>query len=194
MRPFLLLIFLTLLACSAPTLAQTPIHRCVSAQGQPVFTDQPCAALAATPVLPAITRDVDKTINPVPVLCAVDRSALQRSIAEAFANHDGNRLAGLMLWQGYGSAAVVADIRSLNDLVKRTLLDFGFPERASSSEGEAADTGDDPFAQEPPAAASAPGNELVLHTKGHDGDTREARFTIVRRSGCWWLQGARGGD
>ena len=194
MRALFVLTFLTLLACSVSAPAQTVIHRCVSAQGQPVFTDQPCAAMAATPVLPSITRNVDEMINPVPVLCAGDRSALRQSITDAFANHDANRLAGLMLWQGYGRATAVADIRSLNKMVHRTLLDFGYPDYAGDAEGDSIDTSEDPFAQEPPVAATVPSNELVLHTKGRSGDTREARFTVVRRSGCLWLQGARGND
>ena len=194
MRPLFVLLLLSLLACSAPVAAQTVIRRCVSAQGQPVFTDQPCAALGATPSVPVLTRDSGEVPNTVPVLCAADRSELQRSIAEAFANHDANRLAGLMLWQGYGHAAVVADIRSLDNMVHRTLLDFGYPDRAGSADDSFADTSDDPFAQEPPIAEVAPSNEMVLHTRARSGATREARFTIVRRSGCLWLQGARGGD
>ncbi|HTM29114.1 MAG TPA: DUF4124 domain-containing protein, partial [Rhodanobacter sp.] len=41
---------LILAVFSASTDAQTSIHRCVGADGNPVFTDQPCAALDATPV------------------------------------------------------------------------------------------------------------------------------------------------
>ncbi|MEO7068078.1 MAG: DUF4124 domain-containing protein [Rhodanobacter sp.] len=188
------LIFLILVACSAPAAAQTAIHRCVGEHGQPVFTDQPCAVLHAVPAVPKVVRDAGEGIHPVPVMCAVDRQALQKAVAAAFANHDANRLAGLMLWRGYGSRAAVADIRSLGDLVNRTLLDFGSPPRANDSESAPADTGDDPYAQETAAAAAAPSNQLVLHTRGRSADVRETRFTLVRRSGCLWLQATAGGN
>ena len=43
-----ILLCLILLAWALPAAAQNPIERCVGANGSPVFTDQPCAALQAT--------------------------------------------------------------------------------------------------------------------------------------------------
>lgn len=193
MRLLFALTILFLLVCSAPAAAQTAIHHCVGENGQAVFTDQPCAAMHAVPSVPSVARDDERATRPVPILCAADRDALHRGIAEAFANHDANRLAGLMLWRGYGSRAAVADIRSLGNLVRRTLLDFGFPDDADDAVSDAAYTSDDPYAQDAPTQAAAPSNQLTLNTKGRSGDVRESRFTVVRRSGCLWLQGGAGG-
>lgn len=43
--PFALLVAaLPVVALPVVAMAQTPIHRCIGAGGNPVFTDQPCAA------------------------------------------------------------------------------------------------------------------------------------------------------
>lgn len=185
---------LVLLAGTMPTRAQTEIHRCIGANGSAVFTDQPCAALQATPVNPVAVPDRRAPLTtPPPVLCAASLGQLRKSVIDAFASRDANRMAGLMLWDGYGRGAAIADIRSLGDLMKQPLLgvdlpgdpapaDAGEPAMSSSSDRYAA-------APEPPAPAS---NRLVLHTAGNDGsgNLREIRFGIVRQAGCLWLREA----
>jgi hypothetical protein len=188
MRLLSILLCLILLAWALPTAAQNPIERCVGANGSPVFTDQPCAALQATALAPAAKpkEDNSQPLEPPPILCAATRDELRQSVIDAFANHDANRLAGLMLWNGYGHGAAVADIRELGSLVKRPLLDLG-PTRDPAP--AAADSSADPLATAASAAAPA-SNQLVLQTAGNDGsgDPRELRFDIVRHAGCLWLR------
>lgn len=189
--PCLILLALAwLLVLPAPVSAQAAIHRCVGANGNPVFTDQPCAALGATPVAPGTVRDdVGAITEPPPILCAASRDELRQAVVEAFANRDANRMAGLMLWDGYGRGAVITDIRTLAGLMKQPLLDI--------------DAGDDPARGSvlPPATAASAGASpeapaveapLLLHIAGTDGSgsPRELRFDVVRRAGCLWLRSA----
>lgn len=192
MRLFAALLCLILPAWAVPALAQTEIHRCIGANGGAVFTDQPCAALQATPVNPVATpgNDIPSAAPPPPILCAASPGALRQSVIDAFAGHDANRMAGLMLWSGYGRGAAIADIRSLGALVKQPLLDVGMPDDpAPGNDSPAparATSNADPLAP-PPANA-----QLVLHTAGNDGSgsPHELRFDIVSRAGCLWLRRA----
>ncbi|WP_229238360.1 hypothetical protein [Dyella amyloliquefaciens] len=108
---------------------------------------------------------------------------MRQSVLDAFSTRDPNRLAGLMLWGGYGQQSVVADIRSLGGLMQRPLLGVG--------------QADDDSADTPASSGSAPPappndeRQLVVRTAADDGSgqPRETRFDVVRRSGCLWLRG-----
>lgn len=169
----------------ARTGAQTAIHRCVGANGGPVFTDQPCAALQAVPVT-AQHAPTDKSERPSTpaVLCAADADQLRRAVIDAFADADANRLAGLMLWRGTGDAAAVADIRDLAQAMRAPLLDIAMEPEA----GIAATTAPGLSS----ALARPAGEVLVVRTAGRDGSGQpyRLRFTVVRRFGCLWLRSA----
>ncbi|MHB1057852.1 MAG: DUF4124 domain-containing protein [Rhodanobacter sp.] len=190
MRRLPALLCLALLVRVAPAIAQTDIHRCIGANGGAVFTDQPCAALQATPVTPAAVPTASaQPAAPPPVLCAANRGELRQSVIDAFASRDANRLAGLMLWDGYGRGAAITDIRSLAELMKQPLLDVDTP----AGPATVAAPIDDPFATSMPAAVPSPPNDqLVLHVAGNDdsGSPRELRFGIARQAGCLWLRDA----
>jgi hypothetical protein len=197
MRPSAALLCLILLAWAVPALAQTEIHRCIGANGGAVFTDQPCAALQATPVNPVARPGNDTPpAAPPPILCAASLGALRQSVIDAFANHDANRMAGLMLWSGYGRGAAIADIRSLGALMKQPLLDVGSPDDpapGTDSPAPATATSDaDPSAPDTPPAPPPANAQLVLHTAGNDGSgsPHELRFNVVSRAGCLWLRNA----
>ena len=189
MRLLSALLWFILLIWAAPAVAQNPIQRCIGANGSPVFTDQPCAALQATSLDPAAKpSESSHPLEPPPLtLCAATLGELRQSVIDAFASHDANRLAGLMLWNGYGHGAAVADISALSALMKRPLLDLG-PSRDSPPAGD--DSSAAPFT---PATSPAPppvSDQLVLHTAGTDGSgsPHELRFDIVRHAGCLWLR------
>ncbi len=159
-----LLLFLLLCLAASVAHAQNPIRRCVDANGRQVFTDQPCASVQATDAVAAATpAAAPGLISTVPVLCAATRGELRQAVVDAFAARDANRLAGLILWNG-GTAGTVADIRTLNNLTRQPLLDFG----------------------EAQAEEEAPSSDLRLHT-GMAGAAQETRFGIVRHAGCLWL-------
>ncbi|WP_266170715.1 DUF4124 domain-containing protein [Dyella subtropica] len=204
--PYLALLLLCLLPF-AHAFAQTGVHRCIGADGNPLFSDQPCAALKATPVQAAPRPSTPAALappanEPPPILCASNVAELRQSVADAFATRDPNRLAGLMLWGGYGRSAAVADIRALTTLMQRPLLDFG--EDTTESHQPPPPANDIYNLDTSPIGGSASGDpspaptptpsehQLVLRTAASDGSgvPHETRFAIVRRSGCLWLRNA----
>ena len=166
-----LLLLLSLLACALPARAQDAIHHCVDAQGNPVFTDQPCASQHATPVqAPAAAASAAAPGLPIPLQrCASTAAGLRQRVIYAFAARDPNRLAGLMLWHGYGHVSAVDDIRALARLVRQPLLEIHFGDDPGDDPGSSADNGAD---------------ALQLRTLGDD----DARFAVVRQAGCLWLR------
>ena len=181
---------LILLACTAPAAAQSPIHRCIGANGGAVFTDQLCTALQATPLSPnAPSAPASPQAAPPPILCAANAGELRQSVIDAFARRDANRLAGLMLWDGYGRGTAIADIRSLAELMKQPLLDVDVP--GDDTPAAPASAAAPPTMDAAPATPS-PSRQLVLHTSGNDGSgaPRELRFDLVRQAGCLWLRSA----
>ncbi|BDU18588.1 DUF4124 domain-containing protein [Dyella sp. GSA-30] len=178
------LCLLLLLIIGVPLHAQDVIHHCMSSDGHPVFTDQPCAAVNATPTVNAQAPAAGSSVassppGPPPVLCAATMEALRQSVTDAFAARDPNRLAALMLWSGYGKQSAVTQIQDLGQLMKRPLIGIG-----GVDEDAPANAGSE--------AAPSPRNEddLVVRTASNDGSgtTHETHFAITRRSGCLWLK------
>lgn len=172
--PSLRLALLLLLALAAvPARAQSPIYHCIGADGHPVFTDQPCASVDATPAPAVSSTSAPPSLRPPAVTCAADVDQLRQATIDAFANGDANRLAGLMLWAGYREHAAVADIRNLAELMRRPLVDI------EVSGGQM--PGD-------PAVADGASQALIVHTTADDGSTAETRFAIELGAGCLWLR------
>lgn len=184
MRLLRLLIGLCLLSPALPLAAQTVVHRCVGSNGVPVFTDRACSDLEATPLQPAAATprggSPPPSGAPPPILCAANVAQLRQAVIDAFALGDANRLAGLMLWNGEGHGAAVADIRALHALMQHPLVEVGtdVPD-APADAGSAAD-----------APATAHASELLVRTASGDGSgvPRETRFALARQSGCVWLR------
>jgi hypothetical protein len=176
------LVLFLLLIIGLPLHAQDVIHHCVGSDGHPVFTDQPCAALNATPTVPAPTSTTGSSVTaglngPPPALCAASMGELRQSVADAFATRDPNRLAALMLWGGYGKQSAATQIQGLGQLMKRPLLGIG----GDSDPPTDADGGDAPTPRE---------DALIVKTASNDGSgsAHETRFAVIRQSGCLWLR------
>jgi hypothetical protein len=188
--PCVVVLCMGLLGRATPALAQSDIHHCIGANGSPVFTDQPCAALHATPISPAAAAASPPAVAVAPAdLCAASVAELRQSVIDAFARRDTVRLAGLILWDGYARGAAIADIRALTALMKQPLLEVDTPQPPTAS----ADPGNDDLSLAP-VGAEAPreADQLVLRTLGNgaEGAVPQWRFDIVRRAGCLWLRNA----
>jgi hypothetical protein len=184
---------------SLPAMAQTEIHHCIGSNGGAVFTDQPCSALQATTAQPAPASAAGASLpsatQPPLVLCAASLGRLRQSVIDAFASRDPNRMAGLMLWGGYGRGAAIADIRSLAAAMKQPLVGVDVPGTGDTDAPapDAMPAGALPDLDPPEPATAAPAssaNQLVLHTGGNDGSAHELRFDIVHQAGCLWLRNA----
>lgn len=183
---------LLLLMPAACVHAQGDIHRCMGADGIPVFTDRVCADVNATPMLPAPAASAGAHASVAPaqapaVTCAADMQQLKQAVSDAFAERNPNRLAGLTLWNGDGKAAVVADIRFFGRLMSRPLVGI----QSASAGGD----DDDPDASQlslsaSPGSPPPHGEALIVETESDDGSgaTAQTRFDVVHRSGCVWLK------
>jgi hypothetical protein len=204
MRSLTLLLWLVTatFAVTAAHAQASPIHRCVDAQGHQVFTDRRCVDMQATPTLPpanipAATAPVGSPApSAAPQLCAASEDALRQQVVDAFAAHDPNRIAGLMLWTGYSERAVVDDIQSLRSLVQYPLIDIDGGSSPASSEAPDLYDASQPLSSllatpssGPRRASAPPTDQLVLVTGAGDGSgsTRETRFSLSRQSGCVWM-------
>ena len=182
-------VVLLFLLSVATASAQGDIHRCVGADGRPVFTDRVCSDVNATPVLPpaaaatAPVTVVGSALPAPPVLCAADEAHLKQAVVDAFAARNPNRLAGLMLWNGAGQQAVVANIRTFTRLMARPLIDVEAGSGGSSSQG-GSDTPD-----VAPSDTATHGGTLVVRTESDDGagNTEATRFDVIHHAGCLWL-------
>lgn len=185
------------------------IHRCVDHAGRLVFTDRVCADLDATPALPG--DNAGSTTSPVDAppryedrsaqLCAATLDALRQQIVDAFAARDPNRLAGLMLWDGYSRRGVVEQIRTLAALMRQPLLDVAddSPVRVLQTAPSAAALYDASRALGPEAQSSGTDIDdprqptaitLVTGPEDASGASTSTRFALVPQSGCLWLRPA----
>lgn len=183
-----LLIFLLLLACAAVAHAQDPIHHCVDANGNPVFTDRTCASMHAMRVTASPTGRAAQASVAAPtalVHCAASIDTLKRRVVDAFAAHDPNRMAGLMLWQGYGGPAAVADILALGRLMRQPLLGvqvIGGDTVVATAGGPA------PAASVDVPAAPPQGLQLSTASDDGSGEPGQSYFPVIPQAGCLWLQ------
>lgn len=197
--PVIALLLLCLIARAGVAPAQTTIHHCVAGDGTPVFTDQPCSSLGATSVTPAAPGapgHASSGISFALIGCPADTQQLKSRISQAFAAHDANALAGLMLWHGYGRAAVHSYLRRLRALVDEPLMgiDGGSPPPAREPSTVAFDgmdmyteAQDDPAAETSVPAPRVP-DTLVLHLGGVGDDaSHNPKFGVRVVADCVWL-------
>jgi hypothetical protein len=163
----------------------------MGADGQLVFTDRVCSDVDAKPVLPPASASTAPALflgtaqpPPPPLLCAADMGRLKQAVVDAFAAHNPNRLAGLMLWDGAGQQVVVAHIRAFAQLMTHPLVDVDVDADESPY-----DEGGDESSEAASSNASAHGGTLVVQTESDDGsgESQEARFDVIRHAGCLWL-------
>lgn len=164
------------LLASAP-LAHAQVYRCVGAQGEPVFSGEPCGT-------PAPSGTAAGPAQSFAGVCADSPQSLRDEIAKAFARHDVNRLAGLILWAGYDQGSARATLQSLKAWLQQPLTGIAVVYATGPPIAEAAPLagGGAPTAIEPlHAAAQTPSGFRVSTAE----DTRD--FSISQSGGCWWL-------
>lgn len=189
MRIVLLGLILLAIFC-VPQSAHAQVHRCVGADGEPVFTDQPCAT--QEPSLGAIdsangvvsTSSSDAVLNGERIQslsatsCPHSPQALRDRIALAFNSDDPNTLAGLIDWRGYDRSSANARLREFKRWLQQPLagIQFNGPPDPSGAQ-----PGDADYA--PPAPSG-----LTVSTQPHGDEVPSSRsFGVMQRGGCWWL-------
>lgn len=166
---------LALLVC-AP-LAHAQVYRCIGAQGEPVFSGEPCG-------MPAPAANATGQVTSFAGVCAQSPQALRSEVATAFTRHDVNRLAGLILWQGMDQASARATLRSFHDWLQQPLLGIAIAYATGPPIG---DYGQVPRydARQAASALDIPPPAPIGFEISTANDTRT--FGIAAFGGCWWL-------
>lgn len=175
------LCLLALAACAQMAHAQTHIYHCIGAHGEPVFSGQPCG-----PSAPPTSQSAAAQSGGFGSVCAGSPRELEAGIAQAFATHDVNRFAGLILWRGMSQASAQAMLHAFAAWLKQPLSGIAV---TSAAGAPLADMGP-PSAGDPATGSSAGAmpNAITgfeISTGGDDGRSRD--FGVTEFGGCWWL-------
>ena len=171
--------------------AHAQVHRCLGANGEPVFTDQPCGAQepsvgkseSANGIAPATSSAAASNINGVQsagtgAACPRSPQALRERIVLAFNSDDPNTLAGLMDWRGYDRHSANSRLREFKQWLKEPFIGVQFngpPDPSGALPDDADYVAPDPW-----------GVTVLTQPRGEDyTDTRN--FGVMQRGGCWWL-------
>ena len=175
MRRFFLQCFCLLVLAACAPFAQAQIYHCIGAHGEPVFSGQPCGNPA-----PA-SSNVGAAGNAFGHVCAASPQRLRQAITDAFATHDVNRLAGLILWRGMDQTSARNALRSFAEWLKQPLTGIAI----ASATGP-------PFEPSPPSPAASGGNVNAepppptgFKISTADGGMRD--FGVTKFGDCWWL-------
>jgi hypothetical protein len=181
MRALLLLLLAIPLLCVARC-AHAQIHRCIGAQGEPVFTDQPCgsAELSVSVAGGGLDRDDQGNADDSPrssgsliaATCPRSPEEVRDRIAVAFNDDNPSALAGLFDWRGFSHASADARLKDFDRWLKHPLVGVQFTGAV------------DPSGARPDDLDYAPVNPSGL-TVLTPSDTRS--FGLAQRGGCWWL-------
>ena len=200
MRPALLIVLVGLVL-STPlqmprahardgSLATQPIYRCLGPGGSTMFSGTPCSDDSlAQGTLPEVAAIGDRT----PLhLCPLDPTELRARVGDAFLAHDINRLAGLMLWQGYGRHDAIARMQVLASAMRQGLLGIELGGKIMPPAPDVAPSGF--FGAEAstavPINATADADHSMpapTHLRVSLDDGNELSFSIESDHGCWWL-------
>ncbi|HET6911715.1 MAG TPA: DUF4124 domain-containing protein [Rhodanobacteraceae bacterium] len=181
MRALLLFALMVPLLCLAHA-AQAQIHRCIGAQGEPVFTDQPCGAaeLAVAAASGSLGHDgqpdATNTASPsggtrIAATCPRSPQQVRDRIAVAFNDNNPNALAGLFDWRGFSHASADARLKDFSRWLKQPLVGVQF-------------SGADPSGAQPGDADYTPSDPSGLTVLTQSG---ARSFGMAEKGGCWWL-------
>ena len=193
-----LALLLMLAAFALPTShAQSGIHRCVSANGENIYTDRSCSELQA------IDRPAPNSVESngrhivIARTCARKPDELLFDVRNALENQDVNRLAGTYHWTGMGSREAYSLMSRLSAFSARPLIDAQLISRApmlDQPQDDAATDADSPGAdatEETPAPAPMrPAPELIRvdqTSSANDATATTSYFRIVPAAGCLWI-------
>ncbi|WP_372394143.1 hypothetical protein ACCQ05_17350 [Xanthomonas sp. NCPPB 3582] len=123
--PRLFLTLLALLLCLCPTMRvqAQEIRRCVTPDGQTMFTDRRCEDVGAATRAPPAVRSQGNT-GLYRYGCPRRLSELVSLLQLAVDSRDVNRLSSLYLWSGQSDAAANQVLSRLEAIVQRPLLDI----------------------------------------------------------------------
>lgn len=159
------------LAPHAPE-AAAQVRRCVSSEGQVIYTDRRCESLGAQERAAPARRAFSATHR---AGCARTLRDLVFEVGAAINARDPNRLAAYYHWAGMSHARAYATLGRLDAIAQRPLVDI-----VPLLPGDASDTD---------AWRRAPTGLRLEQTQGNGITPAHAVFGLHRHLGCWWLRG-----
>ncbi len=172
------------LLCANAAQAQR-VHRCIDADGSPLFSDQPCdsqnarrrddpAPLSATGAIELSAQQAEKDAR-MGYCPAWDFESLQAELEASFQAGDVNRMAALYHWPGATRRSSTAVLDELERLIRRPLTDLAQEEPDLPYDWQVGDPEPLPL--------------LRLELGGSEAfETPEyARFGVLRHAGCLWI-------
>ncbi len=160
-----------------------PVFRCLGPDGSVLFSGTPCSddslARGAWPA-PTSSSGAPPGLH----LCPLDADQLRQRVGAAFIAQDVNRLAGLMLWDGYGMRGARARMQQWMRVMQAGLV------AVTLAGTEPAEDFFAPTPTQPDVAgdASDAGNADPAALRVDLDDGQQLDFAIVQAHGCWWLR------
>lgn len=151
--------------------AQDPvIRRCIGANGEPTFTDQPCTTIA-----PRGEQGVfgSTPTTPITQTCATSSEQLRERVIDAFSSRNAIALSGLFLWDGYRGRSSTSHLQELARLVVEPLIAIDVETFTDTSQDHS------------PMSSSL----IIRSARDLDRVPVEAVTTLLvsRQGGCTWL-------
>lgn len=172
-------------ASAVPVTASAQVRRCMTGDGQVLYTDRRCEDLGAT------ERRAGQNTGSrhrLPYLggCARQLQDLMFEVSMAIDGGDANRLASVYHWPGQTSRTGYAVVSRLEAIVKRPLVDIRAlrPEESvhAGTAGAAAP------GYYPQQSSRLPPVALRIDQTLSDGVTpSRTTFGLRRHMGCWWV-------
>jgi hypothetical protein len=201
-------LLLAALACAIaaawPASAHAEVRRCVTPDGQTVFTDRKCTELGATERLPREVATTDARLQRAGG-CARTLQDLVFEMTSAIDSRDANRLAGVYHWVGMPGDTAYRVLAQLDAVANRPLVDIVpvMPSEPRPEPVPAATAAAVPSATAPAVPPPAPvdGNLFpqtsvrrapvalrVEQTLGNRATPSRTVFGLARHLGCWWVR------
>ena len=189
------------LAALAPSVSAQTIHRCESASGGLVFTDQDCHLLGtayridaggesvrrARPGMQRVAQGGPRSFRFGVGCAARTPEGMLGAVRSAIESGDVNQLAGLYDWNGANRRHAMGVVRRMQNIVKRDLLtiEFDYADYEPTFALHDIATGPAPAAAKP----ALPDVVVAHYAWGEGGSSDGERFSLTRDSGCIWLAG-----
>ncbi|MEB1611416.1 hypothetical protein VDQ74_16205 [Xanthomonas campestris pv. campestris] len=199
MPRLLLPLLLSFCLCPATRVQAQEIRRCVTADGQTMFTDRRCEDVGAASRPPPATRTQGNT-GLYRYGCPRRLSELVSLLQLAVDSRDVNRLSSLYLWSGQSDTAANQLLSRLEAIVQRPLLDIVPMYPQSDPPTWEADAGTSAAAAAPssldgtavdtalPAAPSRPRPwGLRLEQNLASGTPARSVLRLRRQYNCFWV-------
>lgn len=154
---------------AAPLRAE--VRHCVMPNGTLVYTDQRCESIGAQPSVPSSPSAPQlRSYRPA---CPRTLRDLAFEVSASVQSRDVNRLAGVYLWNGYGTREGYALMERLQAVVDRPLVDL----QPVYAGGEAY----------PPDPPRPPVALRLEQTTPRGGTPMHAVFGVRKYLDCWWI-------